>query len=170
MAGHCLSTLQVENIKLNDWVIVLIKEKMRIFYPFLEKLWNTQFCVSGGCQKVYIASNLSSQTCGKRKEILQDYLTHRSLFWKGGCWAADCCRLEGEAGESSLYAWPALGLFSWPLLLAVDRVWPPDLLFDSWQLFLNHHTDWQCCYTYHCGLCKSLQQEHLWVWTCMFSK
>lgn len=72
---------------------------------------------------------------GKGKISHKDYLTHRS------CWAADCCRLEGEAGESSLHAWPALGLFSWPLLLAVDRVWPPDLLFDYWQLFLNQHTE-----------------------------
>lgn len=99
--------------------------------------------VSGGCQKVYVASNLSGQICGKRKgrKSLKGYWIHRSLFWKGGCWAADCCRLEGEAGESSLYAWPALGLFSWPLLLAVDRVWPPDLFFDSWQLFLHHRTE-----------------------------
>lgn len=99
--------------------------------------------VSGGCQKVYVDSNLSSRICGKRKrkKSLKGYWIHRSLFWKVGCWAADCCRLEGEAGESSLYAWPALGLFSWPLLLAVDRVWPPDLLFDSQQLFLHHHTE-----------------------------
>lgn len=78
---------------------------------------------------------------GKGKKSLKGYWIYRSLFWKGGCWAADCCRLEGEAGESSLYAWPALGLFSWPLLLAVDRVWPPDLLFDSQQLFIHHRTE-----------------------------
>lgn len=71
MAVHCLSTFEVENIKLNDWVIVSIKEKIRFFYPLLGKLWNTQLCVSGGCQKVYVASNLSSQICGKRKEIPQ---------------------------------------------------------------------------------------------------
>lgn len=99
--------------------------------------------VNGRCQNVYVASNLSSQICGKRKrkKSLKGYWIHRSLFWKGACWSADCCRLEGEARESSLYTWPALGLFSWPLQLAVDRVWPPDLLFDSQQLFLHHRTE-----------------------------
>lgn len=141
MAAHCLSTLQVENMKLNDWVITSIKEKMGLFYPLLGELWNTHSASVVDARRFMSLLTWVAKLVGKGKISHKDYWTHRSLFWKGGCWAADCWRLGNHHYMLDLPLDSSLGLFSWPLLLAIDRVWPPDLLFDSWQLFLNHHTE-----------------------------
>lgn len=74
--------------------------------------------VSSGCQKVYMTSNLSRQFVGENS--FKVYCTHRSHFWKGGCWAADC-RMEGETGKSSVYVCLTC---LWILLLAfVNDCW-----------------------------------------------